>query len=126
MIVRRFLTHGGGASAVEFGLGAPVFFAALLGALELGVLFWTNLGLQHAAERAARCASVNKAVCGSDTAIKTYAASQVFGLTVPLSSFAVAQPACGFQVNASHEFRFIIGNFGAPAVPLQASACFPK
>jgi len=54
MIVRRFLTHGGGASAVEFGLGAPVFFAALLGALELGVLFWTNLGLQHAAERAAR------------------------------------------------------------------------
>jgi len=69
---------------------------------------------------------VNKTVCGSDTAIKTYAASQVFGLTVPLSSFAVAQPACGVQVNASHEFRFIIGNFGAPAVPLQASACFPK
>ena len=89
-------------------------------------MFWTNLGLQHAAERAARCASVNKAVCGSETAIKTYAASQVFGLTVPLSSFAVAQPACGFQVNASHEFRFITSNFGVPALALQASACFPK
>ena len=66
MIVRRFLKHGGGASAVEFGLTAPVFFAALLGALELGVLFWTNLGLQHATERAARCASVNKTICGSE------------------------------------------------------------
>ena len=114
MIVRRFLEHGGGASAVEFGLVAPVFFAALLGALELGVLFWTNLGLQHATERAARCASVNKTICGSDTAIKTYAASQVFGLTVPLSSFAVAQPACGVQVNASLIAETLVDFAGPP------------
>ena len=126
MIVRRFLRHRGGASAVEFGLLAPVFFAALLGALELGVMFWTKLGLQHAAERAARCASVNRTVCGNETAIKTYAASQVFGLTVPVSAFAIAQPACGLQVNASHQFRFITGNFGLPSLQLQASACFPK
>ena len=78
MIVRRFLKDGGGASAVEFGLTAPVFLAALLGAIELGVMFWTQLGLQHAAERTARCASVNKTICGSETAIKTYAVSQVF------------------------------------------------
>lgn len=126
MILSRFLRQANGASAVEFGLVAPVFFAALIGALELGVLFWTNLGLQHATERAARCASVNKTLCGGETAIKAYASSQVFGLTVPASAFAVAQPACGFQVNASHQFRFVIANFGVPSMQLTASACFPR
>ena len=125
-MLARFFRQADGASAVEFGLVAPVFFAALIGALELGVLFWTNLGLQHATERAARCASVNRTLCGSETAIKSYAASQVFGLTVAASDFAVTQPVCGFQVSATHEFRFVVANFGIPSMQLTASSCFPK
>ena len=126
MIVRRFIQQTDGATAVEFGITAPVFLAALLGVFEIGLMFFTQLGLQHATERAARCAAINKTLCGTDTAIKSYATTQVFALAIPSTAFSVAQPACGFQVTASHNFQFISSNFGVPQLNLNAAACFPK
>jgi Flp pilus assembly protein TadG len=63
VILRRLITHIGGAAAVEFALTAPVFFAIVFGLIDSGLLLWTQLGLQHATELAARCASVNKTIC---------------------------------------------------------------
>ena len=60
MILRRFAKQSDGSTAVEFGLTAPVFLAALFGVIELGMLFWTQLGLQHAAELTARDDSLTK------------------------------------------------------------------
>jgi Flp pilus assembly protein TadG len=77
-MLRRFLMHIGGATAVEFSLTAPVFFAVVFGLVDCGLLLWTQLGLQHATELAARCASVNKTLCADATAVKTYASTQVF------------------------------------------------
>ncbi|HLZ05400.1 MAG TPA: TadE/TadG family type IV pilus assembly protein [Bradyrhizobium sp.] len=48
-----------GASALEFALTAPVFFLFLFGIIELGLMFWTQIGLQHGAEMAARCATIH-------------------------------------------------------------------
>ena len=64
-----------GASALEFGLTAPVFFLLLFGVIEVGLLFWTQIGLQHGAEMAARCASVNSTLCPNSNpiAITSYA-----------------------------------------------------
>jgi hypothetical protein len=63
--------------------------------------------------------------CGRDTAIKSCATTQVFGLTIPSTAFSVAQPACGLQVTASHDYQFIAGYFGVPLLNLNAVACFP-
>jgi len=126
VILRRLLTQIGGATAVEFALTAPVFFAIVFGLIDSGLLLWTQLGLQHATELAARCASVNKTLCADTTAIKTYASTQVFGMTVPTSVFTVSQIACGNQVTASFDFGLIGGYFGVPLITLNAAACFPK
>jgi Flp pilus assembly protein TadG len=115
-----------GATALEFALLAPVFFALVFGIIALGMLFWTQVGLQHGAEMAARCASVNTALCpnNSPSTITTYAAQQALGLTLPASTFTYTTPACGNQVSASYTFQFpSILNINS--VTLTAQSCFP-
>ena len=64
-----------GASALEFALIAPAFFLFIFGIIELGLVFWTQVGLQHGAEMAARCASINAKLCltNNPSTITTYA-----------------------------------------------------
>lgn len=116
-----------GASALEFGLTAPVFFLFIFGVIEIGLLFWTQIGLQHGAEMAARCASINASVCptGNPSAITSYATQQALGLSLPASTFTYSTPSCGNQVNASYSFQFpdIIG---LTPLTLTAQACFPS
>jgi Flp pilus assembly protein TadG len=126
MRIGALLRDSSAASAVEFGITAPAFFAALLGAFELGMLLWSQVTLQHATELAARCASVNPAVCSSVTATQAYAAQQALGLTVPASTFSVSSPACGNQVTASYDFMNIAAMFGIPKITLNAKSCFPR
>lgn len=115
-----------GTSAIEFGLTAPAFFMIIFGIIECGLLLWTQLGLQHGAEMAARCASVNTIICGSVSAIQSYAAQQTFGLNPAPSTFTVITPACGNQVSASYTYGFITTYFGTPTLTLSAQSCFPK
>jgi len=126
MRIPALLRDSRGVSAVEFGLTAPAFFAALLGAFEIGLLLWTQITLQHASEMAARCASVNTAVCGSVAATQDYAARQALGMTLPASTFSVASLACGNQVTASYDFNAIAASFGLPRITLNARSCFPR
>ena len=115
-----------GASAVEFGLTAPIFFMFLFGIIECGLVLWTQFGLQHGAEMAARCASVNKIICGSVSDIQSYAAKETFGLNPAPSTFTISTPACGNQVSASYTFQFVTTYFGAPTLTISAQSCFPK
>jgi len=126
MRIGAFIRDSRGASAVEFGITAPAFFAALLGAFELGMLLWSQTTLQHATEMAARCASVNTVVCSSVTATQAYAVQQTLGLTVPASTFSVSTPACGNLVTASYDFLNIAAMFGIPKITLNARSCFPR
>jgi Flp pilus assembly protein TadG len=115
-----------GASALEFAILAPVFFLLVVGIVELGLLFWTQIGLQHGAEMAARCASVNATLCptGNPTAITSYATNQALGLGLPASTFSYSTPACGNQVNASYTFVFP-DILKLTPLTLTAQACFP-
>ncbi|SPP92269.1 MULTISPECIES: TadE/TadG family type IV pilus assembly protein [Bradyrhizobium] len=114
-----------GASALEFALTAPAFFLFIFGIIEFGLLFWTQLGLQHGAEMAARCATVNSTLCPSGSAITNYAAQQAFGLTLPAGTFTYSALTCGNQVSASYAFEFPqILNLSP--VTLTAQACFPS
>ncbi|WP_426442476.1 TadE/TadG family type IV pilus assembly protein [Bradyrhizobium genosp. P] len=115
-----------GASALEFGLIAPVFFAFLFGVIEFGLLMWTQVGMQHAAEVTARCASVNATLCptSNPSAITTYATQQAFGLSLPASTFTYSAAACGNQISANYQFQFPQILNLAPFT-LTAAACFP-
>jgi len=122
---RSFCQDSCGASALEFALTAPVFFLFIFGIIEFGLLFWTQLGLQHGTEMAARCASVNPALCPTTNAITSYAAQQAFGLSLPAQTFTYSTPVCGNQVAASYAFQFPqILNLSP--LTLTAQACFPS
>ncbi len=124
--MKRLIRDESGASAVEFALTAPAFMAALIGVVEIGLLVFAQIGLQSATELAARCGSINKTVCGSTTAIQSFAASNMPGFTVPASTFSVTNPSCGTQVTAAYSFGFVASYFGVPSLTLNAKACFPK
>ncbi|WFU43278.1 pilus assembly protein [Bradyrhizobium sp. CB82] len=113
------------ASALEFALTAPVFFLFIFGIIEFGLLFWTQLGLQHGTEMAARCATVNPTLCPSSDAIAGYAAQQAFGLSLPAQTFTYSTPTCGNQVSASYAFQFPQVLNLSP-LTLTAQACFPS
>lgn len=122
----RICRDESGASAIEFALTAPLFFMILLGIIEAGLFIWTQTGLQHGAEMAARCATVNTTTCGNTSAIQNFAVQQAFGLSFAPSVFSVTTPACGNQVSATYTYQFITHYFGAPSLTLNAQSCFPK
>ena len=122
----RLLHDIRGISAVEFALTAPVFFVLLFGIIDGCLMVWTQIGLQHGAEAAARCASINTTLCGTTATIQNYAAQNALGLTVTPTTFSVSAPACGNQVSASYTFGFVSGYFGAASMTLNAQSCFPK
>ena len=115
-----------GTAALEFALTAPAFFLFLFGIIGLGLMFWTQIGLQHGAEMAARCATINTTLCPTNnpSAITSYAMQQTYGLNLPTSSFTYSTPACGNQVNASYTFVFP-GILNVGPLTLTAQACFP-
>lgn len=45
-----------GAATVEFAFVAPIFFLLLFAIIDLGILFWVNLTMQHAVREGARFA----------------------------------------------------------------------
>lgn len=126
MKVPRIWRNESGASALEFALTAPAFLLFIFGIIALGLVLWTQIGLQHGAEMAARCASVDTTRCSTsmpDT-ITNYAAQQAFGLVLPSQTFTYAAQSCGNRVSASYTFRFPAILNLAP-VTLTAQSCFP-
>lgn len=125
MIPGAFRHDRRGASALEFALIAPAFFMFVFGVIEMGLLFWTQIGMQHGAEMAARCASVNNVLCPNTVAITSYASQQSLGLSLPPSTFSVATAGCGNQVNGSYVFQFP-QILNVSPLTLTAQACFPS
>jgi Flp pilus assembly protein TadG len=126
MTIWAFIRDSRAASAVEFALTAPVFFLMTFGTIEGGMLIWTQVGLQHGAEMAARCASINANLCNTTGSIQTYAAQQAYGLNPPPTTFSVSAAACGNQVSASYTFSFLTSFFPAATMAISAQACFPS
>ena len=117
-----------GATALEFAILAPVFFLLIFGIIAFGMLFWTQVGLQHGAEMAARCASINTTLCpnGNQSAVTNYAMQQALGLSLPASTFTYSTPPppCGNQVSAIYTFVFP-DILNLSPLTLTALACFP-
>lgn len=113
-----------GGVALEFALIAPVFFSLLMGLVEIGLLIWMQLALQQGVEAAARCASVDKRLCGTSAQVQSYAAAQSEGLSPPASVFTFTSASCGNLVQASFTPSYLPA-FPVPMRTLTAQACFP-
>jgi len=111
-----------GATALEFGLIAPILFALIIGGLSTGLVVYSAAGLHDAVEQAARCYSVNAIKCSTPAQAQSYATSAYYGLNTP--AFTASIQPCGHQVAATVtvELTAIITNIN---VPLSATACFP-
>lgn len=122
-----------GTTAIEMALLLPVFLLFLLGIVELGRALWTQTSLQYAVEAAARCAAVTPSSCGTASAVTAYAASKVYGLSVPSSDFSYSTSgSCGSssngkQVSATYTFRTVVGAMipQLASVTLSAKSCHP-
>ncbi len=126
MKLKRVIRDNRGVTAVEFGLTAPLFFALIFGMAEIGLALWYQLGIEHGAQMAARCATVSKTTCANADAIKNYAVSQSYGLNIPASTFSYNPLAACNQVSATYVFNFITLFMGTPHVTLTAQSCFPR
>ena len=119
-----------GATAVETALVLPLVLALLFGIIEVGHLLWTVGALNMAVEDAARCVSVSNVStppatpCDTLAHMQTYAAGRAWGMSVPLTTFTLSTPACGYEVTASYPYTPIVGYIPL-SMTLSATACFP-
>jgi Flp pilus assembly pilin Flp len=137
-----------GATLVEFTVVLPVFLSLTFGITQAGLMLWTQVGLQHGVEMASRCASLsdiaikygglnptaNPTPCytlkSSATAnastVKSFAASNSWGINPPASAFSVDSASLGCPdgnlVTATYPFTAIHYLF---SITLTARSCYP-
>jgi Flp pilus assembly protein TadG len=129
-----------GSSLVEFTITVPLFLLLMFGLLQAGLLLFTQVGLQHGVEAAARCASVNYSAklltlsdscfgvapsTVTDATIKTYAQANSWGVNPASATFTVNHTcgtAPGYQVSASYPYDVLNYIFN---LTLTAESCFP-
>ncbi|WEK46771.1 MAG: pilus assembly protein [Candidatus Andeanibacterium colombiense] len=121
------------ATAVEFAILAPIFFAMIFGIIEFSRYAWIHQTLNDVAYATARCMSVGTG-CTSSTLQKTYAVNRAggFGVTIAATNVTpVTNTTCkGYAASNSVTIR---ANFHSPveglipAMPTQlvSIACFP-
>jgi Flp pilus assembly protein TadG len=120
------LTDRSGATAVEFALFAVPILLLLFGIVVFGRVIWAQSTLHVAVEDAARCASVNSNLCGTASAVQSYAVAQATGLNLDPSVFTVSAQPCGNQVSANYPFSFAVNQLFPYTITLTAQACFPS
>jgi Flp pilus assembly protein TadG len=136
MKLRDFIHRRDGSTAVEFTLVGPLFIGVMVGIFQAAMVLWTQLGMEHAVEAAARCSAVNSSTCGSATQVQSYAATQAYGLKLPSSVFSftpaptnntctASTTCCGNVVSASYTYPFFSQVFHKASVALTAQSCFP-
>ena len=124
-MIFRLANDANGTTAVEFALTVPIYIALSFAVAQFGLLMWTELGLQHAVDLSARCASIMKSVCADTSSTQKYAANQAYGLAIDPSVFAVAKNACGQNVTASYAYTISIPMVPSLPVTINATSCFP-
>jgi Flp pilus assembly protein TadG len=145
MKLKELFSDTSGAAVVEFAIAVPYLVILIFGILGFGLLMYTQAGLQHSVEVAARCGAVNQFIppafqnpkCNSTAHVQTYAQAQYWGLA-PTPSFVANAPAnnctsnCCYSVQvgtgATHlgyTFAFLGDAFPGVSVTLNAQACYP-
>jgi Flp pilus assembly protein TadG len=125
-----------GTAIVEFAIALPVFTLMIFGIIWVGLVTWTQFGLQHSVGIAARCATVGNAlspsgvntVCNNKSSVQSFAAAQYYGLG-PATFVATLNTTCGSNpgnlVTGSYTFSLISLYFLKSSPKLTAQSCYP-
>ena len=114
-----------GVVALEYAIILPALILLIFGTMDVGRVLWVQVTLDRAVQAAARCASVNTALCSSPAATQTFAVSQSWGMTPQASVFTVTAPACGNQVAAAMPFTYVIPVLKGSSYTIHSRACYP-
>lgn len=82
-LFRRLRGSVRGVAALEFAIAGPVLVLAIVGAVQLGVLFFANAGLNNALDEGARYATIYDTSTGTrptDSQITSHITSHEYGL----------------------------------------------
>ena len=123
--MKRIFHDQAGGTIVEFALTAPLMLMLLFGIIESGRMVWTYQALQHGAQMAARCASVNTSLCGDSTQIASQASAAAWGISPDPSLIAGSEQACGRRVAIDYPYVFVGQTGSSWSMTLHASSCFP-
>lgn len=127
MMIRHGLKNTSGATAVEFGLTAPAFMLMIVGMVQVGMALWTQLGIEHGVEMAARCMVITPSTCDTAAHTQSFAVQQSYGLSVSPSIFTSGTTTtCAGRVQASYDYYFLPIVFKNLKVTLTALSCFPN
>ena len=114
-----------GTAVIEFALLMPALLLVVFGIVELSRGVWTQSALQFAVEKAARCAALNAAECGTPQQVQQYAASEMLAPGATAATFTYSAAPCGSLVSARMPFAFLVRLVYDGGVTLTAKSCYP-
>ena len=129
--LRKLLTlpgDYGGAAAIEFAVLGPTLFMLLLGAVDVGRMFYVRQGLEYATEQAARYYMLNSS--STTSTITTYLQGLMVGgmgsgVTVGYTDTTNCNSNAGVTcttITAHYSFTFIASYLGLGTKTLTATA----
>jgi hypothetical protein len=114
--------QGGGAA--EFALVLPLFVILVFGTINGSIMYSAQTQMHYAAERAARCKSVD--VSGTCDDADAFAKGMYDGPALTGLLFTATDDAsCGWRVTGSGDYQLMSG-FDSTAVTISADSCYPK
>lgn len=75
-VARMLLGRSRATVAMEFAIVGPVLFLVTFGAIDLGMILWTQGALQAVAEDAARCGAIGAEACSGSNTVQSYVQTQ--------------------------------------------------
>jgi len=111
-----------GASALEFGVIAPILILLIIGMIEFGWVFQNQLAITHAAREGARLASVNDGANWDAGVVESraYPLTTGDGLGISLS-----EDAESVTVSVTYPYDWQLLPIGSP-LPLESTAVMRK
>ena len=124
----RLLGHRGGGAAIEFAILSPVLFTIVLGALDVGRMFYVRQSLEYATEQASRYYTLNPTSASS--AVTSYLQGQMAGgMGGSVGVNYVDTTSCNSNaavtcttITATYPFSFIAGYLGLGSRTLTAKS----
>jgi Flp pilus assembly protein TadG len=131
---RRVGRRQGGSSIVEFALVAPVFLFLFMAVIELGVMLWVNLTMQHAIREAARYSITGQSNLDPNTANQQRYDAVIQDIKInSMGIYETLHPTIAIAINGlnaqtySDSKSYNAGMFGGPGdiVVLQLNCAWP-
>ncbi|TCJ39499.1 TadE/TadG family type IV pilus assembly protein [Parafrankia sp. BMG5.11] len=122
----RFCCDETAAAAAEFALVVPIFLGLIFATINGSIMMSAVTQMHYAAERAARCLSVDVGGACTPGGIDAYAKGFYNGPALTGMSFTpTSGVACGNRVQGAGTYELISG-LEFTSVPISSEACYPK